>query len=172
MSANIVLNAFLENGLDLSGFELDNFISCIKYLNKLFQDKKIKAKNVRYTSELNKVMTQNDIYTNKVSDLYHFDFRDVTIQIVIYQSNFYVAITGDYRPKDKTIGLMLQNYEFNFDTYFDFPDVGSFKSVNAASVYYGGKDFPLTPEGFGRIHHLFCVICTMCLNEKDKKYVF
>lgn len=172
MSVKNFIQSCYDTGLDLSGIELENFITCIKYLNKIFQDKQIKPKTMNYNSELSRLVGLNDKFdSKKVSDLYKLSFDNVVIQLIIYKNRYYVAVSGDFHPDVKVLNIMLANYNLNFKQYFDFPQVEELLSVHGHCMYYGGDDFTVDNKGFCRIVKLFLALCQCYQSKLDKEYL-
>lgn len=172
MSVKNFIQSCYDSGLDLSGLELENFISCIKYLNRIFQDKTIKPKTLNYNSELSRLVGLNDKFdSKKVSDLYKLSFDNVVIQIIIYKNHYYCAVSGGFNPDKKVLNIMLSNYNLNFEQFFDFPQVEELLSVHGHCMYFGGNDFTVDNIGFCRIVKLFLALCQMYQSKIDKDFL-
>lgn len=161
MSVKSFITAMFDSDLDFSNVDIDDFIVCVKRLASILCSDSVSGKSRRsgrsrrYNSILAKELGINDKYTLRVSDLYTFSADGVQIDVCIRGSNYYVGVTGDWRPNEKVLTKLLYMDNLNFERHFDFSEVKILGNVKGSFTYYGGSDFPVNDLGFKNILRLW-----------------
>lgn len=177
MSVQTLIQSMYNSDLDLSTIQVDEFIQSIKTLANILkpvsaQTKRTESKR-RYNSILAKYLSLNDVFeSTKISDIFRFNWNDTSIDIVIKNKCYYVGVCGAWRPKEKTLNMLLANYNLNFEQLFDFPEVKTLTSFSGCFSFYGGKDFPCTKEGLNRILRLFNSIISAFLSSFNPEVAY